>query len=71
MKPAKQLDLPPEVARAFVRDMTAYFAEDDQIRRNAIAASRLHALKQHQGPRDQKLRLSDVKAIFLQMEELA
>jgi hypothetical protein len=29
-----QLDLAPAVARAFVEDMRAFFAEDNQIRRD-------------------------------------
>jgi len=28
----------------------------------------LHALKQHQGPREKALRLSDVKSMFLEMK---
>jgi hypothetical protein len=67
----KKLDLPPEVARAFMRDMKAYFAEGDGDKRNVIAVRQLHALKDQRGMRDKKLGLSDVKAIFLQMKELA
>ena len=29
----KPLELPPEVASAFVKDMRAYFAEENQIKR--------------------------------------
>jgi hypothetical protein len=36
-----------------------------------IAARQLTALKQHQGPREKKLRLSDVKAMFLEMKDHA
>jgi hypothetical protein len=43
----KPLDLPPAVARAFVKDMRAYFAEDDGHRRDAIAVRQLHALRNH------------------------
>ena len=31
----KSLDLPPGVAKAFVKDMQAYFAEEDGHRRDA------------------------------------
>jgi hypothetical protein len=31
----KTLDLPPRVARAFVEDMRAFFAEDNVINRDA------------------------------------
>jgi hypothetical protein len=63
----KPLDLPPAVARAFVDDMRAFFAEDNPIRRDGIAVRQLRALREHQGPREKKLRLSDVKAMFSQM----
>jgi hypothetical protein len=58
--PRKPIELPPAVARRFVEDMRAYFAEKNAIKRDEIAARQLHALRQHQGPRDKKLRLSDV-----------
>jgi hypothetical protein len=39
----KQLELPPEVAKAFVRDMRASFKADGQNKRDEIAArQRLH-----------------------------
>lgn len=68
MKPAKPLELPPKIARAFVKDMHAYFAEENQTTRDAIAVRQLHALKEHQGPREKVLRLSDVKQMFLEMK---
>jgi hypothetical protein len=64
----KRLDLPPAVARAFVEDMRAYFAEKDGYKRDVIAVRQLHALKEHQGPREKALRLSDVKQMFLEMK---
>ena len=67
----KPLDLPPDVARSFVQDMRAYFAEENQIKRDGIAVRQLRALREHQGPRERKLRLSDVKAIFLEMKDHA
>jgi hypothetical protein len=67
----KPLDLPPAVGRAFVDDMWAYFAESDSIKRDLIAVRQLQALKELQAPRDKKLRLSDVKEMFLQMKDLA
>ena len=65
----KPLDLPPAVARAFVDDMRAYFAEENPIKRDGIAMRQLRALGEHQGPREKKLRLSDVKALFAQMKD--
>jgi hypothetical protein len=70
MKP-KPLDLPRDVARAFVDDMRAYFAEENPIKREGIAVRQLRALREHQGPREKKLRLSDVKEMFEQMKNHA
>jgi hypothetical protein len=41
----QSLELPMAVAKAFVRDMRAYFAESDQTKRDEIAARQLHVLK--------------------------
>jgi hypothetical protein len=49
MMAGKPLDLPMAVAKNFVRDMRAYFAEPNAIKRDEIAARQLHALRQHQG----------------------
>ena len=38
-------------------------------KRDAIAVRQLHALKQHQAPREKALRLSDVKELFAQMKD--
>src|SRR3984957_21286181 len=67
----KPLDLPPAVARAFGEDMRAYFAEENPIKRDGIAVRQLRALREHQGPRDKKLRLSDVKEMFLEMKRIS
>jgi hypothetical protein len=37
----KPLDLPPDVARAFVPDMRAFFAEKNPIKRDEVAARKL------------------------------
>jgi hypothetical protein len=63
----KPLDLPAAVARAFVDDMRAYFAEEDRLKRDEIALRQLHVLREQQGPHEKTLGLSDVKALFLQM----
>ena len=49
--------------------MRAYFAEENQIKRDGIAVRQLRALREHQGPGEKKLRLSDVKAMFLEMKD--
>jgi hypothetical protein len=53
---------PPRVAQAFVRDMRAFFKA---IKQDEIASRQLHALIAFQRPRDKKLRLADVKEMFL------
>jgi hypothetical protein len=49
--------------------MHAHFKEKDGHKRDAIAGRQLHALKQYQRPREKALRLSDVKAMFVQMRD--
>jgi hypothetical protein len=46
----KPLELPPAVARAFLKDMRASFAEENRYKQDEIALRQLHALKEHQGP---------------------
>ena len=58
----------PVVARSFVKDMTAFFAEDDGHMCDAIAVRQLRALREQQGPREKALRLSDVKELFAQIK---
>jgi hypothetical protein len=67
--PRKPIELPPDVARAFVRDMRAFFAEKNAIKADEIAARQAWLLNQHQGPRGKMLRLIDVKEMFRQMRD--
>jgi hypothetical protein len=69
--PRKPIELPPAVARAFVRDMNAYFAETNLIKRDEIAIRRLVALNEYLGRRERPLRVIDVKEMFLQMRDQA
>ena len=65
--PRKPIELPPEVARDFVRDMRAFFkAGGTGVKADAIAAQQLHALKEHYSG---KLKLHDVKAMFLELKD--
>jgi hypothetical protein len=66
--PRKELELPPAVARNFVRDMRAFFAEKDTVKKDGIAAGTLHMLREHYPG---KLRISDVRAMFMQMKDEA
>jgi hypothetical protein len=67
--PRKPLDLPMNVAKAFANDVRAYHAEPNAIRRDEIAARQLDALRQFQAPRDEKLRLHDIKVMFEEMQD--
>ena len=67
----KPVDVPPEVARRFLRDLRDFLAETDPIKADGIAARQLQALGQYQGPREKKLRLFDVKEMFLLMKDRA
>jgi hypothetical protein len=64
--PRKPIELPPEVARAFVADMRLYFAEKNGIKRDEIAARQAWLLQQHWTG---KLRTIDVKDMFVQMRD--
>ena len=56
--PRKPLELPPAVARAFVRDMCAYFSEKNAVKRDEIAARQIFALK-HKQHYSGKLKLTE------------
>jgi len=66
--PRKPIELPPGVAQRFVEDMRTYFAEKNQIKRDGIAARQRHLLLEHM-PAKTKLRLIDVKEMFVQMKD--
>lgn len=65
--PRKPLELPPEITRKFRDDMRAFLAETNQIKRDEIAARQLHVLSAY----EKNLRLSDVKELFLWMQDYA
>jgi hypothetical protein len=67
--PRKEIELPPTVARAFVKDMRAFFNEKDAIKADEIAARQLRALRPYSPPQAKKLRLFDVKQMFLHMRD--
>jgi hypothetical protein len=68
MMARKPLDLPMQVAKAFVKDMRAFHAEPDAIKRDEIAARQLHVLRSCNPPRAKKLRIHDVKEMFEEMK---
>ena len=67
----KNIELPPRVAQAFVKDMRAFFKAKNQLKQDEIASRQLHALIAFQRPRDKRLRLADVKEMFRQMKDHA
>ena len=67
----KPLEFPLAIAKAFARDMRAFHAEENSIKRDEIASRQLHAQWAFQGPRDKRLRLADVKQMFLEMRDHA
>jgi hypothetical protein len=69
--PSKPIELPPKVALAFVQDMRAFFAAPNTLKQDEIAASQFPALNEHRRPGDRKLRLADVKQMFLAMKDQA
>ena len=65
--PRKPIELPPTVARRFVDDTHAFYAESDPFRRDEIAGRQMSVLRQYKGPREKPVRIPDVKEMFLQM----
>jgi hypothetical protein len=55
----KPLDLPPAVAKAFVKDMKAFFAEEDRYKQDEIAQD-TRSVRQ-----EKPLRLSCAKEMFM------
>jgi hypothetical protein len=68
--PRKSIELSPEVADAFVRDMRAYFAAgDNSIKADEIAARQIHVLRSYQGKHEQPIKLHEVKPMFQAMKD--
>jgi hypothetical protein len=49
--------------------MRAFLATPNTLKQDEIAARQLQALNEHRRPRDKKLRLADVKRMFVQMRD--
>jgi hypothetical protein len=58
--PSKPIELPPKVAKTFVKHMRAFYSERSAIKRDKIAGDAAHLLKPYLPPRDRKLRLPDI-----------
>jgi hypothetical protein len=64
----KQLETPPEAAQAFVRDMKLFFKAETVLDRDEVAAGTAWMFKNHL-PRGTKLRITDMKELFLLMKD--
>ena len=69
--PRKPLELPGEIAKAFVHDMRAYYAEKGAIRRDEIAIRQLTILNEYLGRRERPLQVTDIKEMFEQLKDRA
>jgi hypothetical protein len=65
----KPLEVPPEVAKAFVRDMREFFKAKGQLKQDEIAARQVTALNAVRRPGDKKIGLTAVKRMFLAMKD--
>lgn len=66
----KQLEIPPEAAKEFVKDMRAFHRAKNQLKGDEIAANAGWKLERHL-PKGTRLRLSAVKDLFHQMKDHA
>ena len=69
--PAKPLELPIAVAKAFVRDMRAFHAEKSPLKRDEIASRQIHVLRRYQGKSERPIKLHQVKEMFEEMRDQA
>ena len=67
----KKSNLPPDVARAFVKDMRAYFGEKHPIRRDEIARRQLVALRDYYPSSVRELLLPDIYEMFEKIRDEA
>jgi hypothetical protein len=65
----QDIEIPPEVAEAFVRDMRAFYAEKNPLKREVIARRQIHVLRQYQEKHERPIKLHQVKQIFEEMRE--
>ena len=70
-RPRKKRDLPPDVARAFIKDMRAYFKEKHPIRRDEIARRQLAALRDYNPSPVKELLLPDIYVMFEKIRDKA
>lgn len=64
----KSIEIPPDVAEAFLADMRIFFTKHGH-EADEIAARQCRVLREYQRPRDKKLKLTDVKQMFREMRD--
>jgi len=69
--PRKPIELPPAVARQFVEDMRAFYAEKNPIKRDEIAGRQMYSLREYQGPREKPVRIPHIMEMFREMKDQA
>ena len=69
--PRKPVQIPPAAAKAFMRDLKAFFKEKDTHKRDLIAGDQMRALWEHQRPSDRRVTILDVKELFYAMKDHA
>ena len=67
--PQKPLDLPMDAVKSFVKDMKAYFAESNPIKRDAIAARQARLLRVY-ATEQRQLRTSEVKGLLEELKDV-
>jgi hypothetical protein len=60
-----------QVAKAFIKDMRAFHAEPNAIKRDEIAGRQMDALRQFQRPHENPVRIPDIKEMFEAMRDQA
>lgn len=63
--PSKPIDLPPEIARAFMRDLRAYHRTKNGDKKTLIAARQAEELSRHTGS---LVKLAEVRELFQRMK---
>jgi len=65
----RPIELPPEVARAFMADLAAYAAAPTGLKKDEIAARQLRVLREYLRPSDGRLRLTEVRKLMDAMSD--
>jgi hypothetical protein len=67
--PRKPIELPPEVAKAFVRDMRAFHARRALLRETRSLAAKSMPCVSYQGKSERPIKLHQVKQMFEEMRD--